>query len=59
MAQTLYARTATAEAHDIRGTARDVTGLAEQQRRIARRKLIYRVAFVTFLLTATLIWFTI
>jgi hypothetical protein len=36
-----------------------VTGLAEMQRRIARKRLIYRVAFVTFLLTTTLIWFTI
>jgi hypothetical protein len=59
MAQTLYARTVTADAHDIRGTARDVTGLAEQQRKIARRKLVYRVAFVTFLVTTMLIWFTI
>ena len=59
MAQTLYARTVTADAHDIRGTARDVTGLAEQQRRIARRKLVWRVALATFLLTTMLIWFTI
>jgi hypothetical protein len=59
MAQTLYARTVTAEAHDIRGAARDITGVAERQRRTARKRLIYRVAFVTFLLTTTLIWFTI
>jgi hypothetical protein len=39
--------------------ARDITGEVQRQRRIDRRKLIYRVAFVTFLLTATLIWFTI
>jgi hypothetical protein len=59
LAQTLYARTATAKVHDITGKARDITGKAEQQRRIARRKLIYRVVLATFLLTTTLIWFTI
>jgi hypothetical protein len=59
LAQALYARTINADAQDIKGTARDVTGLAERQRHIARRKLIYRVALATFLLTTTLIWFTI
>jgi hypothetical protein len=59
VAQTLYARTRTAEVHDITGKARDITGEAQKQRQIARRKLIYRVAFATFLLTTTLIWFTI
>jgi hypothetical protein len=39
--------------------ARDITGEAQRQRRIDRRKLIYRVALATFLLTTMLIWFTI
>jgi hypothetical protein len=39
--------------------ARDITGAAQLQRRIERRRLVWRVAFVTFLLTTTLIWFTI
>ena len=38
--------------------ARDVTGIAERQRGIDRRRLVRRVALVTFLLTAALIWLT-
>ena len=38
--------------------AQDVTGIAERQRRIDRRRLVRRVALVTFLLTAALIWLT-
>lgn len=39
--------------------ARDITGVAEQQRRAAQWRLVKRVALVVFLLTVTLIWFTV